>query len=165
MNDENIERIEEVFLGIGRSVCRLIGWKEAIGQVYVLLYIRNHPLCLDEISELTGLSKSNVWGIMQQLMRLGAVNKAWNRGNRKDYFIAEMDFDSIWRKGILPLLNTKVDFLDGYLDSAKQELDSVLRNLKAEDPGIVENYEHVLEVISQQNKTVRHVINSLLESK
>ncbi len=67
MNNKNIGKIEEIFLGIGRKVCRLIGWKEAIGQVFVLLYIRNQPLSLDDISALTNLSKSNVWGIVQQI--------------------------------------------------------------------------------------------------
>lgn len=161
MNNKNIEKIEEVFLGIGRKVCRLIGWKEAIGQVFVLLYIRNQPLSLDDISELTNLSKSNVWGIIQQLQRLGAVNKAWNTENRKDYFVVERNFDLILTKGVLPLLKTKVDFLDSYLDIAEKELTTLGKQIDREKGHDIKDYAILLDRIRKQKDRAEAFLNLL----
>ncbi len=161
MNNKNIGKIEEIFLGIGRKVCRLIGWKEAIGQVFVLLYIRNQPLSLDDISALTNLSKSNVWGIVQQLLRLGAVNKAWNTENRKDYFVAERDFDLILTKGVLPLLKTKVDFLDSYLDNAEKEFTILGKEINSTKGCDVKDYEILLDRIRKQKDKVESFLNLL----
>ena len=165
MNNKNIEKIEEVLLRIGRRACRLIGWKEAIGQVFVLLYIRNQPLSLDDICELTNLSKSNVWGIVQQLLRLGAVNKAWNTENRKDYFVAERDFDLILTKGVLPLLKTKVDFLDSYLETARKELKSLSKGVRGKDVSIIKNYESMLDDIASQKTKAQYFISTFMSLK
>jgi len=165
MNNENIEKIEEIFLGIGRTLCRLIGWKEAIGQVFVLLYIRNQPLSLDDISELTNLSKSNVWGIVQQLLRLGAVNKAWNTGSRKDYFVAERDFDLILTKGVLPLLKTKVDFMDSYLEAANKELKFFSEGPSSKGVYGIKNYKNILDDIVRQKNKVKYFLDTFMYSK
>jgi DNA-binding transcriptional regulator GbsR (MarR family) len=162
MNNKNIE---EVFLGIGRRACRLIGWKEAIGQVFVLLYLRNQPLSLDDICTLTNLSKSNVWGIIQQLLRLGAVNKAWNTENRKDYYVAERDFDLILKKGVLPLLKTKVDFLDSYLETARKELDSLSKEVQGKDVSIIKSYEKMLDDIVSQKTKAQYFVSILMSLK
>jgi DNA-binding transcriptional regulator GbsR (MarR family) len=164
-NIENMQNIEAIFFSIGRKVCRLIGWKETIGHVFMLLYVRNRPLSLDDISEITNLSKSNVWGIIQQLLRLGAVNKAWNTENRKDYFVVERDFDLILSKGVLPLLKTKVDFLDSYLESAKKELDSILNDLESEDLELYRNYKIMLKNIVSQNNKVQYIIDNAFSLK
>ena len=153
MNEENIASVEEIFLDIGRKLCNIIGWREAIGHVYVLLYMENSPLSLDDIAKKTKLSKSNIWGIIQQLLRLGAVKKVWLTGKRKDHYAAERDVDLILTRGIVPLLQSKVSFLSSYLEHAARELEVIKGELDSPDNNECKRHEDMLaEIVEQKNK-------------
>jgi len=161
MNIQTSARIEDIFLDLGRRLCGLIGWREAIGQVFALLYVRGKPLSLDDIAKETNLSKSNVWGIIQQLQELGAVKKVWATENRKDFFTAERDFDLILTRGILPLLKTKVAILNSYLDNAKKELYALQEDLQGGGENPLRNYEDMLKEITKQKDKLESFVSVL----
>lgn len=117
-----IEKLEYTLTELGGNLCEMIGWRRAIGQVYVLLYISDRALSLDDIAERVGMSKSSVWGIIQKLQGLRAVNKVWLKENRKDHFIAERDLGFIFKNGFLIELNSKLLLLDSYLAQAEKTL-------------------------------------------
>lgn len=152
--DKNDEmKTKEIFLDIGRKLCGIIGWREAIGHVYFLLYVENKPLSLDDIVSKTNLSKSNIWGIIQQLLRIGAVNKVWLTENRKDFYVAERDFNLILTRGIIPLLKTKVNYLSSCLDNAQKELVAVKKNTAVANDDSLKHYEDMLtELMGQKEK-------------
>lgn len=165
MDEIIVKRTEEIFLDIGRKLCNIIGWRDSIGHLYVLLYMENKPLSLDELAEKTNLSKTTVWGIIQQLLRLGAVKKVWLTENRKDYYAAERDFDLILSRGIVPLLKTKVNFLSSYLDHARKELDAIKKDAKNTDNNNFDYYERILAEIVEQRNKLESFLNLLGELK
>ena len=72
---EGISRMSDTF-GLNRFVI----------QLYVLLYLRDKPLCLDEMADALGVSKGNVSVNIRELEKWGAVKNIWVKGSRKDYY-------------------------------------------------------------------------------
>lgn len=162
MNNTNQAKAEEIFVDLGRRLCGLIGWREAIGQVYALLFVRSEPLSLDDIADATGLSKSNVWGIIQQLQDLGAARKIWTGEKRKDYFIAERDFNLILTRGIFPMLGKKAAFFDSYLENAGRELAVLRGELNGQDGSdegkSIEKYQAMLDDIAGLKNNLQSLV-------
>ena len=76
------------------------GFPKAMGAIYGAIYLSPEPLCLDDLVDLAGVSKGTVSTNVRSLERLGMVHKHLRLGDRKDYYLAEIDF---WKviKGIL----------------------------------------------------------------
>ncbi len=114
--------LEDVFSEIGGKLCDLVGWKRTRGQVYVLLYISDKPLSLEDIAKLINMSKSTVWAVIKKLQKLCAVNKVWIKETKKDGYTAEKDLDIILKNGIIPELSSKLLFAGSYLEQAEELL-------------------------------------------
>lgn len=70
------------------------GFSKAMGAIYGVIYLSPEPVGLDELVETVGVSKGAVSTNVRQLERLGLIQKHFQLGDRKDYYIAETDF---WR--------------------------------------------------------------------
>ena len=70
------------------------GFPKAMGAIYGVIYLSPEPVGLDELVEKVGVSKGAVSTNVRQLERLGLIQKHFQLGDRKDYYIAETDF---WR--------------------------------------------------------------------
>lgn len=94
---------EEIREGLMDAVGRITsfwGFSRIMGQLYGLLYLSSKPLTLDEMSEGLSISKGNVSINIRALERWNMVKTVWVKGDRKDYYEAEIDF---WKivKGVL----------------------------------------------------------------
>ncbi len=76
------------------------GFSKIMGQLYGLLYLSPKPMTLDEMAELLSISKGNVSINIRALERWNMVRKIWIKGDRKDFYEAEVDFWKIIR-GVL----------------------------------------------------------------
>lgn len=70
------------------------GFPKAMGAIYGVIYLSPEPVGLDELVEKVGVSKGAVSTNVRQLERLGLIQRHFQLGDRKDYYIAETDF---WR--------------------------------------------------------------------
>jgi len=98
--DENVRKARENFIqGLSR-IAHFWGFPKAMGAIFGAVYLSSEPLTLDEIVQQVGVSKGAVSTNIRGLERLGIVHKQLRIGDRKDYYLAEMDF---WKivKGIL----------------------------------------------------------------
>ena len=69
------------------------GINRTVGQMYALLFISEHPLNADQISENLGLSRSNVSMGLKELNSWNLLRQVPVQGDRKDYFTTP---DDIW---------------------------------------------------------------------
>lgn len=107
--------------GISR-ISQFWGFPKAMGSIYASLYLSPKPLSLDELVEQVGVTKGAVSTNVRSLERLGMVHKHIQIGERKDYYIAEIDFWKIVR-GILAE-REKTEF-DHALRTVDESLDIV----------------------------------------
>jgi DNA-binding transcriptional regulator GbsR (MarR family) len=71
------------------QIAQFWGFPRALGAVYGALYLAPRPLSLDELVELTGVTKGAVSTHARSLERLQMVHKRVELGDRKDYYVAE----------------------------------------------------------------------------
>jgi len=97
------------FIEAGGHTTQLFGLGRILGQLYALLYLSPRPLCLDEIVGELGVSKASVSTTVRQLERWTAVKRVWVRGDRRDFYEAETDFQSLLKTGVLATLRKKLE--------------------------------------------------------
>jgi DNA-binding transcriptional regulator GbsR (MarR family) len=103
-----IQASRQTFVEAGGHTTQSFGFGRIIGQVYALLYLSPAPMCLDEIVQELGVSKASVSMTIRQLQAWSAVKRVWVKGDRKDYYEAEMDFRAVLRNGLLETFRKKL---------------------------------------------------------
>ena len=79
-------------------------------------------MCLDDIAAELGVSKASVSISVRQLESWRAVKPVWIKGDRKDYYEAEIDFNNLLRNGLLEMIRKKLDTAGGQLRMAEASL-------------------------------------------
>ena len=97
------------FIEAGGHTTQLFGLGRILGQLYALLYLSPRPLCLDEIVAELSVSKASVSTTVRQLERWTAVKRVWVRGDRRDFYEAETDFQSLLKHGVVATLRKKLE--------------------------------------------------------
>jgi len=78
---------------IGRLI-EFWGFKRNMGRIWSVLYLSPEPLSAEDLRHLLRLSSGAVSMTLGELSRWGVVRKVWVQGERKDFFIAEVQ---LWR--------------------------------------------------------------------
>ncbi len=118
--------IEKFVLHFGEMGGRW-GINRTVGQIYALLFLSDRPLNAEEITDLLGVSRSNVSMGMKELEAWRLVRKRHLASDRRDYFEAP---DDIWQ-----IVRTLAE------ERRKREVDptlSMLRDVLMETPASAE---------------------------
>jgi DNA-binding transcriptional regulator GbsR (MarR family) len=70
------------------------GINRTVGQIYALLFLADSPLHADEITELLGVSRSNVSMSLKELQSWNLVRLKYLPGDRREYFSTP---DDVWQ--------------------------------------------------------------------
>lgn len=70
----------------------LYGVTPSIGRLYATMYFKHHPMTLDEMKDDLGMSKPSMSTAVRKLQDINIVQKVWQKGSRKDQFVAEKNF-------------------------------------------------------------------------
>lgn len=97
------KQLEEIREGVIEAIGRVTtfwGFSKIMGQLYGLLYLSPAPLTLDDMVKELSISKGNASINIRALQRWNMVKSVWVKGDRKDFYEAEIDF---WKivKGVL----------------------------------------------------------------
>lgn len=98
-----IDKINEIHESVIETMGRISafwGFSKIMGQLYGLLYLSPNPLTLDSMADSLSISKGNVSINVRNLLRWNMAKEVWVKGDRKDYYEAEIDFWKIIR-GVL----------------------------------------------------------------
>lgn len=104
---------------IGRLI-QFWGFKRNMGRVWTLLYLSNEPLSAKELQDRLQLSSGAVSMTVNELARWSVVKKVWKQGDRRDYFVAEVD---MWKmiSGVFSQ-RERVEILDA-IDAMEEALE------------------------------------------
>jgi len=70
----------------------LYGVTASIGRLYGTLYFQQNPMTLDEMKDELGMSKPSMSLAVRSLLEMKVVQKVWQKGTRRDLYVAEKDF-------------------------------------------------------------------------
>ena len=105
------ERLEIARKRIVESIAQnihLYGLPPSAGRQYGMMFFQNRPLTLDDMSEELGMSKTSMSTSVRALSEAKLVERVWERGVRKDLYIANDDwhqnfidmFSIRWRRSV-----------------------------------------------------------------
>jgi DNA-binding transcriptional regulator GbsR (MarR family) len=123
------------FIEAGGHTTQSFGFGRIIGQIYALLYLTLKPMCLDDIVSELGVSKASVSISVRQLQSWSAVKLVWVKGDRKDYYEAETDFNNLIRNGLLEMIRKKLNTAGGQLAMAEESLRETMSEANGDDNG------------------------------
>lgn len=108
------------------------GISRTMAEIHALLFISNVPLCADELMAELQVSRGNASMNLRQLVAWGLIQRVYQRGDRKEYFVAESDvwqmFETITkerrRREIEPIIET--------IDKCRAMLTQELKGVRGE---------------------------------
>lgn len=107
MNEDLSKACDTFVEGIGR-LAATVGVSRVVGQLYALLFLSQEPLCLDDMVERLKISKGNASLNIGKLESLGVAKKVWVKGDRKDFYEAELDFEKIIKGGLIDIARSRM---------------------------------------------------------
>ncbi len=108
MNPELAAAREQFIQGLSR-ISHFWGFPKAMGAIYGAIYLSPTPLTLDDLVEQVNITKGAVSTNVRSLERLKMIYKQFKLGDRKDYYIAEIDFWKIIKRILKEREKTEFD--------------------------------------------------------
>lgn len=94
---DRIKEMRESVVEVMGRISSFWGFGKTMGQLYGLLYLSPKPLTLDEMAEDLSISKGSASINVRNLLQWNMARQVWVKGDRKDYYEAEVDFWKIIR--------------------------------------------------------------------
>ena len=85
-----LDNWENAVIDLFLNAANSFGLPKSYGQIYGLLFCRDQPLAMDEVMKLLQISKGSASQGLRALRQLGAVSSVFERGDRKERFVAEI---------------------------------------------------------------------------
>ena len=70
---------------------RLIGLRKSVGEIYGLLFVAPKPLAMDDIMQRLDISLGAASQGLKLLRSFGAVRVVYERGDRRDHYVADLE--------------------------------------------------------------------------
>ncbi|WP_221566674.1 GbsR/MarR family transcriptional regulator [Alkalihalobacillus sp. TS-13] len=90
--ESKINHAEKEVINAIAETMDLYGITPSIGRLYATMYFKQHPMTLDEMKDELGMTKPSMSTAVRNLQDINIVRKIWQKGSRKDHFVAEKNF-------------------------------------------------------------------------
>lgn len=155
--NEQLKKAEDIFVETLGKTADAFGISRAVAQLYAILYLSPKPLSLDEMAERLRVSKGNVSVNIRILNDWQAVRKVWERGSRKDYYVAELDIKKIIINKLKDGLNRRIGEIMDQIVKIEEMLNSSNKNtgtLTTEEKKVLSTYRERIKKIKDLNNLV-----------
>ncbi|MFQ3671546.1 MAG: helix-turn-helix domain-containing protein [Verrucomicrobiia bacterium] len=110
------------FVDLGGRAALRLGLARSLGQVYAALYLSPEPLGLEDLMRDLGISKGNASMSLRRLAELGAVERVWISGERRDFWQARDDFRRVLHHVLAAILKPRLSSTGHQLDTMQMTL-------------------------------------------
>ncbi|MFC7393477.1 choline uptake/conversion transcriptional regulator CudC [Scopulibacillus cellulosilyticus] len=121
-----IEEAREIVINAIAETMDLYGVTPSIGRLYGTMYFKHHPMTLDEMKDDLGMSKPSMSTSVRKLQDIHMVQKVWQKGSRKDMYMAEKNFFRSFIKFFCKKWMREVNLNLEAIASAENQLKKVL---------------------------------------
>jgi DNA-binding transcriptional regulator GbsR (MarR family) len=94
MSEELLEKSKALFIRRWGEMGAAWGISRTMAEIHALMYVAPEPLCTDDVMKQLQVSRGNASMNLRQLLDWGLIYRVHQRGDRKEYFIAETD---VWQ--------------------------------------------------------------------
>ncbi|MCK5533896.1 transcriptional regulator [bacterium] len=165
--NSKLKVIEEEFIETIGQLSESLSINRIVGQLYALLFLSPGPLSLDDMVDKLKISKGNASVNIRELERWNAVKKVWIKGERKNFYRANLDVLKI-------VINC---FKNGLIQRMKKSTDKIAKTqetlnkssslfINKEEKNIAEIYQDRLKrikEISEKTENLVKVLSGLVE--
>ena len=109
---------------VGGGLSQELGFGRVGGQILMYLYLWDGDCALDQLCADLHLSKAAVSIAVRQLETLGLVRRTWKPGDRKSYYRSADNIGTALRRGLLGLVQRKMELVGRELESAASVLNA-----------------------------------------
>jgi DNA-binding transcriptional regulator GbsR (MarR family) len=88
---------------------RLIGLPKSVGEIYGLLFVAPRPMAMDDIMDRLGISLGAASQGLKLLRSFGAVRVVYERGDRRDHYVADLELSRFATAFIKDELQPRID--------------------------------------------------------
>ena len=146
---EDLEKVQDILLERVNQMCRDFGLNNIMAQLYVILYLSNKPLSLDDMVTRLRISKGSVSVNIRALERYDVVRRVWVKGSRKDYYEAETDIYKVAMDRIKWMAQRRLAEVENIINLSFKTLDSI--NLSDNEE------KEAMDVFRQRLNSVREI--------
>jgi len=164
MNKDLSKARDRFVEGIGR-LAATVGVSRVIGQLYAMLFLSEKPLCLDDMVERLKISKGNASLNIRKLESFGVAKRVWVKGDRKDFYQAELDLEKIIKGELINIARSRMKIA---LDTVTETEDLIKKsggNLNEEEKRRKKLYLKRLESAKEINNFIETMLNSIFSGK
>jgi len=163
--NEDLSKARDRFVeGIGR-LAATVGVSRVIGQLYAMLFLSEKPLCLDDMVERLKISKGNASLNIRKLESLGVAKRVWVKGDRKDFYQAELDLEKIIKGGLIDIARSKMKIALDTVTETEDLIKKAQANLNEEEKRRKKLYLKRLESAKEINNFIETMLNSIFSGK
>ncbi|SFH40609.1 DNA-binding transcriptional regulator GbsR, MarR family [Desulfotomaculum arcticum] len=140
----------------------LYGVTPSVGRLYGTLYFQRLPMTLDEMKDELGMSKPSMSLAVRSLLEMKVVQKVWQKGNRKDLYVAEKDFFKFFQVFFTDKWRREIEVNLHAINDALLEIKASL-----EDPNLSGEKRQEVEELEDQivkSKVYYHWLDDLVRS-
>src|SRR5262249_35765440 len=112
-----LDRVEEDFIGLWRSMSSLWGISPTMGETHGVLSIPGGALSMDDTMARLTISRGNVSMNLSKLAEWGLIRRVHKRGDRRDYYESLRD---VWEMFTLVAAQRKRREIDPILATLRQ---------------------------------------------
>ncbi|MCK4437261.1 hypothetical protein KAU86_04865 [bacterium] len=156
-------KLEKSVDGFVESIGQLgsnLGLNKMAAQLYALLFMSNDPLSLDDMMKRLKVSKGNVSVNVRELEKWGAARKVWVKGDRRDFYKAELDVFKIITERLKTGLTRRMDETLQAIKQAEETIREGGGNFNGKDKKTAKVYRERLE----KAKEIYWRLNGLIET-
>jgi DNA-binding transcriptional regulator GbsR (MarR family) len=117
LQDLEVEAIE-MFI----NFLRLIGLPKSVGEIYGLLFVAPRPMAMDDIMDRLGISLGAASQGLKLLRSFGAVRVVYERGERRDHYVADLELSRFATVFIKDELQPRMDMAAERIKRMEQAL-------------------------------------------
>jgi DNA-binding transcriptional regulator GbsR (MarR family) len=104
-----LSALETEVIGFFVHLCQLLGLPKSTAEIYGLLFATPRPLAMDELIGRLRLSKGSASQGLKFLRNLGAVQRVYVPGDRRDRYVAETELRKLLGGFLKEKLGTQLD--------------------------------------------------------
>ncbi len=156
-------KLEKSVDGFVDSVGQLgsnLGLNRVAAQLYALLFMSNGPLSLDDMMKRLRVSKGNVSVNVRELEKWGAARRVWVKGDRRDFYKAELDIFKVITDRLRIGLTRRMDEALEAIKRAEETIREGEGKFNRRDKKVAKVYRERLEKV----KEMYWRLNSLIET-
>ena len=101
---------------------RLIGLPKSVGEIYGLLFVAPRPMAMDDIMDRLGISLGAASQGLKLLRSFGAVRVVYERGERRDHYVADLELSRFATVFIKDELQPRMDMAAERIKRMEQAL-------------------------------------------